>query len=198
MGMREEILDFGKQFAWNPEIQNGPTPKFKKFIVAGMGGSDLAAGIVRLRTPEIDIFTHRDYGLPPLSDAILNESLIIVSSYSGTTEETLDVYEASGAQGLSRIVISAGGKLLEIAKRDGVPHIQIPNTHIQPRMALGYSIKALMIAMGDEAGLLAIAALATTLTPGGREEEGKALAARLAGRVPIIYASSKNHIIAYN
>ncbi len=198
MGMREEILNFGQEFAWGPKIANGPIKEFNKFLVAGMGGSNLAAGILRIRKPELDIFTHRDYGLPPISDEILKASLVIASSYSGNTEEEIDAYETAGAKGLSRIAVTAGGKLLALAKRDGVPYIQIPDTRIQPRVALGYSVKAFMKAMGDEGGLAEIAVLADTLDPGAREEEGKALAARLAGRVPVIYASSKNHIIAYN
>ena len=82
------IKDFPKQFDWKPEIGNaGELFAYQKIIVAGMGGSALAADILKMILEDIEITLHRDYGLP---EAVLRkqgtrEVLIIASSYSGNT-----------------------------------------------------------------------------------------------------------------
>ena len=145
MSMRDAILNFHTQFEFEPEInheENLGDPK--EFVVCGMGGSNLAGDLLEIVSPGIDVFSHRDYGLPPWSDVRLKESLIILSSYSGNTEEVIDSYWAGKNKGLAMAVISAGWRLLEIAKHDKFPHIELPDTGIQPRMATGFNFLALL------------------------------------------------------
>ena len=79
--MYEAIRDFAKQFEFEPKIENEKKwKKFKKFVVAGMGGSHLAADLLKASRPDIDLYVHKDYGLPPRSQEDLKDSLIIVSS----------------------------------------------------------------------------------------------------------------------
>ncbi len=197
--MYEAIKNFAKQFAFELVVENAEKlPRVDGFIVAGMGGSNLAAGLIRIWKPEISIISHRDYGLPPISENVLRKTLVIASSYSGNTEETIDGFEEAGRRGVDRAVIAAGGKLLELAKQSGSPYIQLPNLQIQPRSALGFSIKAMLKLMGEEQALTEISMLATSLDPLSSEEAGKELAGRLAGHIPVIYSSSRNFPIAYN
>jgi len=95
-------------------------------------------------------------------------------------------------------VISAGWRLLEIAKHDKLPHIELPDTGIQPRMATGFSFLALLALMRKKNELAEARTLAGALTPAEYEEAGKALAERIRGKVPIIYASRRNRGLSYN
>ncbi|KKT61813.1 MAG: Bifunctional phosphoglucose/phosphomannose isomerase [Candidatus Giovannonibacteria bacterium GW2011_GWA2_44_26] len=145
-----------------------------------------------------EIFIHKNYNLPKVPDEILNNSLIIVSSYSGNTEEALDTYDQAKERGIPLAAISIGGKLLERAEKDGIPYVQMPDTGIQPRSAPGFNIKALLALMGEDNALQEIGALAQTLRSDELEQRGKELAKNLYGHTPVIYASEQNKSIAYN
>jgi glucose/mannose-6-phosphate isomerase len=111
-------------------------------LVAGMGGSALAAQLAgnwwrhRLRLPMTLV---RDYDLPAFVD---ESTLVICSSYSGNTEETLSIYHQAGERGAPRLVLASGGVLLDRAREDGVPVYALPPGY-QPRMAVFYGLRAL-------------------------------------------------------
>lgn len=197
--MKDALLSFPKQFEFVPVIENPNAFKtMQKFVVCGMGGSQLAADLLKSWNPALDLVSHKDYGLPSLSDEELRTRLIITSSYSGNTEETLESFAQAVEKKLPVIAISTGGKLLELAKKYSVPYIKLPAAGIQPRCASGFNIKALLKAMGHESALEEIAGLAHTLNAQDFEEPGQDLAKKLKGFVPVIYASSRNSALAYN
>jgi glucose/mannose-6-phosphate isomerase len=197
--MYSAIKNFNRQFSYKPKIKNKEKLlKPKLYIVAGMGGSHLAADLLKVWDPKLMLFVHKNYGLPDIQDQILQESLLIASSYSGNTEETLDAYEAAKKRGIQRAAITVGGRLLAYAEKDGIPYIKLPDTGIQPRSALGFSIKALLALMGKTRALHNISKLSYLLKPQSLEQEGKELAEKLQGYVPIIYSSEQNLPIAYN
>ncbi len=155
--------------------------------------------MLKVWDPYLDLYIHQDYGLPSLKDEVLRKSLVILSSYSGNTEEVLEAYNLAGEAKLTMAVVTVGGKLLAAAQQDRIPYIALPNTDIQPRSALGFSFKAFLKLVGAEKEVLQeIGQLASSLDQVISEREGKALAARLKGFVPVTYASSKNLPIAYN
>src|SRR3989344_5484702 len=128
--MYEAIKKFSNQFLFEPIIENKEkVGKHTRFVVLGMGGSALSAGLIKVGKSDFPIIVHRDYGLPAVSDS--QDNLFIASSYSGNTEEVLDGYDLARSKSLSVCAIAAGGKLLEKAKVDGVPYIQLPDTGIQ-------------------------------------------------------------------
>jgi len=141
--MKDAVLAFPEQFTFAPTIQNAdqmPT-NYSRVIVAGMGGSHLAADLLAAYgTCEKEIFIHEDYGLPTF---ISHDTLVIASSYSGNTEETVDAYREAKRLGVACAVMATGGALLQLAQEDDAPYIQIPNTGIQPRSALGFSLIAI-------------------------------------------------------
>lgn len=197
--MYKVIKNFCSQFAYEPIVENsGQLGKYKKFVVVGMGGSNLVTGLLRLWKPEIAIIIHRDYGLPILPAAVWGETLVIASSYSGNTEETLDGFTVAGENGLARAVITVGGKLLWGAKREGVPYIQLPDTGIQPRSAMGFSFLALLKLVGDKKDLQEVRKLNISLRSDDFEGAGRKLAQKLKSFVPIIYSSTRNEAIAHN
>src|SRR3989344_1794631 len=125
--MKEAIKNFPKQFAWVPKIENeDQLQKYSKFVVAGMGGSSLAGDLMKVWNPLPDLTVHRGYGLPEtclpsgmVVAAGLSHALVIASSYSGNTEETLSALDTAIEFGLAVAVVAAGGKLLDKAKELG-------------------------------------------------------------------------------
>lgn len=197
--MREAIMDFTKQFDYEPAIENeSALKKAKHFVVAGMGGSSLAGDLLRGYNPRLNIVVHKNYGLPYLAESVLKKSLIVLSSYSGNTEEVLDAYQAAKKKGLAMAAISLGGKLLERAKADGVSYIQLPDTGIEPRFALSFSFRALAAIIGEKNALKESGKLTGLLKTEDFEEKGKKLAEKLKGFIPLVYSSEKNQAAAYN
>lgn len=197
--MGKAILDFGKQFAFSPRVENArKLDAHGKFSVCGMGGSNLVMGLLKIADPTIDAVEHRNYGLPALNTAARKGRLNIAVSYSGNTEETLSSFDEARRRHLPLAAVATGGKLLARAKKHGVPYVQIPDTGIQPRLALGFMTKALLKLMAHKKLFVQAAALSSTLKPGQFEARGKRLARTLKNHVPVIYASDTNSMIAYN
>jgi glucose/mannose-6-phosphate isomerase len=198
MPIHETILKTARQFIFQPKIINGRNlKKYSKYVVVGMGGSHLAAGLLKRWKPQLEVTEHQDYGLPewPLSD--LKKRLIILSSYSGNTEEVIDAYEKAGKMGLKRAVITVGGRLLELARKDKTAYIQMPDLGIQPREALPLSLMSFLKITGEEKTLAEISGLLDSFHPEKWETAGKDLAERLSKHIPVIYTSSKNGILGY-
>lgn len=126
-------------------------PAYKKasnIIVSGMGGSALGARIIKsifLEELKIPMEIVNNYKLP----AYLNKnSLCVISSYSGNTEETISCFNQARKQKAKIFVIASGGKLTNLAKKYKIPsYIFNPkyNSCNTPRMALGYSIFAQLL-----------------------------------------------------
>lgn len=119
----------------------------ENIVVAGMGGSALGGRIVHylefknLRAP-IEVVT--GYHLPGY---VNSTSLVILSSYSGNTEETLSCAHEALAKNAKMVGIATGGKLLKLLEDEHLPHYKIDpvtNPSGQPRMGLGYSITAIL------------------------------------------------------
>ena len=194
--MEKSILNLPKQFAFHPKVENAKSLKpAEKIIVAGMGGSAFPAELLKTAHPELDIINHRDYELPSLSASQKPKTLVIASSYSGNTEETISAFETARKAKLNLAALTIGGKLRALAKKFKVTYIQIPDTKIQPRMATGFVVVGLskLIGLKDETSF---ASLSKNLKPEKFQKEGKALSEKLWDQIPIIYASKRNFPIA--
>lgn len=127
-------------------------------VMCGMGGSGLGARIIeavfgkKLRVPLIRV---NDYKLP---DFVSEKTLVICSSYSGTTEETVANAKEATEKKAKWMAIGTGNTLIDLAKKEGVPFYQIEakyNPSNQPRMAIGYSVMG-QIALVSTCGLLKV------------------------------------------
>lgn len=197
--MREAIKNFPKQLDYEPVIENERRLKRgEKIIITGMGGSNLIGGIIAIRKPALEVVEHRNYGLPTLPNRELKKSLIIASSYSGNTEETISAFLAAVKRGLNVAAVSVGGKLLELARKHKKPYVQLPHNSIPPRLAIGLSLKAVLKLAGEKELLKETNEAALLLKISELERAGKALAKKLKGHAPIIYSSQRNLPIAYN
>ncbi len=106
-------------------------------VVAGMGGSAIGGNLARAALGDRalrPIVIARGYALPAWTTP---DTMVLCASYSGNTEETLAAYEAAGALGTRRLVVTSGGKLAAAARQDGVPVIPLPGG-FQPRAAVAY------------------------------------------------------------
>ena len=196
--MEEAIKNFPKQFEYEPEIQNGDKiAGFESTVIGGMGGSGLVVGILRALKDDLDVAAHHEYGLPTFLEHDKEKRLFVAISYSGNTEETLDFFDEALKRNLNVSAISTGGKLLEKAEKEGVPYIKLPDTGIQPRMALGFMIRAVLKLLGEENLFEEAGKLSKTLDE-NQKDNGKKLADALAGKIPIIYSSRRNQTLAYN
>jgi glucose/mannose-6-phosphate isomerase len=113
------------------------TAAIRNMLICGMGGSAIGGDILRVfaaSKSRIPILVNRDYGLPAW---VGPDTLLVVMSYSGGTEESLSAYDEAGARGAARVIVTSGGELLERAERDNVPAAIVPGG-LAPRCALGY------------------------------------------------------------
>lgn len=196
--MREAILNFPKQFRFRPRIEGGKVKKYKKYVVCGMGGSPLPTLIIKSVRPELPIIIWRNYGLPELPDNEWKKTLVVAVSYSGGTEETIDALETAVSQNRPAAAIAIGNQLLEVARQHKVPYVRLPDTGISPRSGLGFSLLATLKLMKLADLLKEARSLSQLLKPAELEEQGKNLALKMKGRVPVIYASDRNLSVAYN
>lgn len=163
-----------------------------------MGGSHLAADLIKTWRPDFPLTVWSNYGLPPAPLGVLKKSLLIASSYSGNTEETISAFSEARKKRIPVAAIASGGKLIELAKKFGEPHVKMPDFHVQPRLALGLSMKSLFALMREKSALQEVTKLKDELKPSAYEGRGKNLAKTLRGCAPVIYSSLRNQAIAYN
>lgn len=132
--------------------------QIRNVVVAGMGGSALGTHVIQTVFKDelhIPVLVVPDYELPSF---VNSETLVIASSYSGTTEETLAAVEDAKKKGAKIAGITSGGKLAEFLRANNYPAIVFDtafNPCNSPRMALGYSVFG-QIALFAQAGLLKI------------------------------------------
>ena len=192
------ISKFPQQFDWVPAVEGGARlGTYRHFVVCGLGGSQLGAMLIHAYGPRPTIAMHRDYGLPDIPESSRNDTLIILSSYSGTTEETLDSARVAVSRGLAAAAISMGGKLIPFAKEHGLPHVIIPDTGLQPRLAVGFSMLAISKLMQDDALEAQIRGAGKSVDVSVTSGEGERLAKELQGSVPLIYTSRANGALGY-
>lgn len=107
-------------------------------VVTGMGGSAMGGDLLRCAVGHVSpfpIWVNRQYQVPQW---VNDRSFVIAVSYSGNTEETLAAYQDAKRRRARLAVVASGGRLLELARRDGIPALAIP-TGYAPRAALGYT-----------------------------------------------------------
>jgi len=207
-GMLEIIESFPEQcqdaklIGYEFRLPEGFRTKYKNIVCAGLGGSAIGADLVRSYTAEelkIPLFVTRNYKLPGFAD---RDTLVIISSYSGDTEETLSAYRDAKTRAAGIVAMTSGGKLSGFAKEDDVPVVNIP-AGLPPRAAFGYSFFPILILLSrmgmikDQAFFIddAIKNLRSLKKSrlGRRvehkENQAKKIASKLYGKLPVIYAS---------
>lgn len=208
-GMINLLVNFHDQLRKGVEIGEKADIGFLKdfnpqcIVLCGMGGSAIGGDFLRcylvdqLKIPFIVV---RDYNLP---NFVSEKTLLIVSSYSGNTEETLSALDEGIKCGCKILGISSNGMIETICFKNGFPFIKIPSG-IPPRAALGYSFTPLLVFL-HRMGLISdmkedilraadfLAKNVTNFLPEIDEPVNlaKVIAASLYGKLPIIYTTTR-------
>jgi len=174
------------------------TPKkdFANVVLTGLGGSGIGGSIVQNYVADkmkIPFIVNKDYFLPSFINA---DSLVIVSSYSGNTEETLAAMKQAIKAKATVVCITSGGKVSDMAKRKNFDCILLP-AGMPPRSCLGYSMVQVLYTLqhfgyikSDFEASLKAAIKLLKAEEKDIQKQAKALAKKLAGKTPIIYAAS--------
>lgn len=198
------------RFPVNVENPENDGREITRIVIAGMGGSALAALVIKawlVKELSIPLEVVRTYDLP---EYVNYNTLVVASSYSGNTEETLSALEQARSRNAQIAIVASGGKLLDAAQQNGIAHVILPS-HIQPRMAMIYSLRALVAALAhfgtvNQNRFGEIADAAEWLHEASQEWEAsvsvdKNLAKQIAllavGKTPIFYAGSLMAPAAY-
>jgi glucose/mannose-6-phosphate isomerase len=209
--MLDRIKELGKQFqdAWKIAKAATLPPAYadvRNITLTGMGGSaiggDLAAALLadELKVP---MSIHRDYGIPGY---VGRDSLIIASSYSGNTEESLSAYGEAQKRGAKILVLTTGGKLAELGRAAAQPVVTF-SYKAQPRAALGYSLGLVLgclVKMGFvrelqsdvDAALADLAKIEERVHEGARSNDAKRMAIELYGRIIFAYGAGVMGVMA--
>lgn len=155
--MLGQILNLPTQLAeaWASGLAQ-PLPEItgiQQVVITGMGGSAIGADLLRGYSAEslqVPMIVHRDYGLPAFARG--KGTLVIASSHSGNTEETLNASAEALKRGCTLVIICTGGKLKQFAVDNSLPLLIFTHNH-QPRSAVGYSF-GLLLALFFRLGLI--------------------------------------------
>ena len=204
--MYNRIFDLPEQMAdaltlaqrW--QIDANEFSGIKNIVVVGMGGSAIGGDLTRTYLSSkllVPFEVCRHYLLPEYVD---DETLVIASSYSGNTEETIAAVEDALTRKAMMAAISTGGLLGDICELNQIPMAKLPEGW-QPRAALGYSFIPLVMFL-EKIGLAkdvskeleTVVASLQKFRDGYIEDQpseqnpAKNLALKIHGRIPIIYS----------
>jgi glucose/mannose-6-phosphate isomerase len=175
---------------------------FDRIVTLGMGGSGIAGNVLQAvgtATLPLPVTVLKHYRTP----AFVNErTLAFALSYSGDTEETVEMARGALAAGATLVVISSGGALAQLAEESGSLHVACPDDIPMPRLALGALVAPLFVVlfrMGllpeAHAGLMRaqqqLARRRDRCAPAveGQRNLARELARRIDRTIPIIYGS---------
>lgn len=182
--------------AWDKSQNISVPDSYKRIdnvLMCGMGGSGLGARVIEsvysqeLKVPLVRV---NGYDLPGFTN---ERTLVFCSSYSGSTEETIENVNQAIKKRSKWVAIGTGGKLLDLAKQHNVPFYQIEptfNPSNQPRMAIGYSVVG-QLSLASMLGIIAVK----------REQIQEAVSAmkiiQKENRAKLLAQEMKGKIIAY-
>jgi glucose/mannose-6-phosphate isomerase len=187
----KEALIIGQSYRFQT-----PEKKFNNIVLTGLGGSGIGGSIVQNYVSDsmaIPFVVNKDYFLPAF---VNKDSLVIVSSYSGNTEETLAAMKQAIKAKATVICITSGGKVAELAGKKNFDCILLP-AGMPPRTCLGYSLIEILFVLqyfgyvksDFRKGLTNTIKLLQT-DEKDIIRQAKAIARKLSGKTPIIYAAS--------
>jgi len=194
----KEALEIGS----NSTI-NAHTETINKVYVAGLGGSGIGGNFAQDFIKDeckIPYIVGKGYDIPAWVD---KNTLTIISSYSGNTEETLSAFEQIKKTGSKIVCLASGGKLIATAKEAGYDYIQLPDDWPSPRACLGYSMTQQVVVL-TKLGLISETSLGqikksidlVTFNQDDIKAEAKKVAEFLINKIPIIYTTDRMEAVA--
>lgn len=145
--MKKLIENFPNQLREALDIANAaklsPKQNIQNIVITGLGGSGIGGTIISelvSDTCNVPVLSNNDYFLP---EFVNPNTLVIISSYSGNTEETLEAMQQALTKKAQIICVTSGGKVEELAKQNNLDVIKIPGGN-PPRSCIGYSLVQLI------------------------------------------------------
>ncbi len=205
-GMQKLLRGFYRQIEEGVEISKlfpklYSANQFTSIVLSGLGGSAIGGDLVRSYIADeikVPFLINRNYKLPKF---VNSNTLVIISSYSGNTEETIASYKEAKKRKAKILCITSGGEVANFANKQKDPAILIPGG-LPPRAALGYSFFPLLFALGkmgfinvkkkDVAETISLLKLNSSIYGNIASKENIALqlASMLKNSLPIIFSSS--------
>ena len=142
-----DALKLGNEISLNNSYNN-----VQNVVIAGMGGSAIGGDVVAVLEKEnimVPFVVCRGYSLP---NWVNKNTLVICSSYSGNTEETLSALENAKSKNAQICGITTGGIISNILKELDKDVVLIPSG-LQPRAALAFSFVPMAKCL-EKAGVL--------------------------------------------
>lgn len=193
------------------EVESPASPgEVANVVLAGMGGSALAADMVKVLTADrvtVPLEVTKGYQLP---NFVNEKTLVIAISHSGNTEETMSCYQQARQRGCQLAVMATGGKLFAAAEADNLPRVRVPSGG-QPRMSTTYHLRGLLKLLSqfeviDDSLYQAVAASGAWLKDQlsqwaedvpTADNYAKQLALKLIGSTQVFYAGELTWPLAY-
>jgi glucose/mannose-6-phosphate isomerase len=192
-----EALEIGKSFQFS-----NTTNSFENVVISGLGGSGIGGKIVSQLVSDsccLPIICTNDYSLPAFVGA---KTLVIISSYSGETEETVAAYLEAKQKGATISCITSGGKIANMAQADGYNCVMIPGGN-PPRSMFGYSsvqvlftLKAFGIYNGDFTSELTSTIALLNTEKDQLRRDSRNLAEKIVDRIPVLYSEANYEGVA--
>lgn len=189
-GQLEEALQIGQNYSFiiGPEAP-------ANIVLTGLGGSGIGGSIVQNYAADklkVPFAVNKDYFLPAFVNA---DTLVIVCSYSGNTEETLAAMKQAIKAKAKVVCITSGGEIAKLAKKKNLDCILVPGG-MPPRACIGYSLVEILFTL-KHFGLLRakfeqeITAAIELLRSEEKaiQKKARTVAQKLNGKTPVIYAS---------
>lgn len=201
--MNELIKNFGAQLTEAIEIGENitltaPKQELRNIVVVGMGGSGIGANFAKEFTAEerpLPMEVVKGYDLP---NYVTPHSLVICSSFSGNTEETLMGLEAAIEKGAKIVCVSSGGKMKALAEEHGLDFVQLPHAGSPPRACLGLSLvqqlfilKFFGCAKAERIEQLKQSILLLEKEQADIMEKAKKMAQFMSGKFPVLYTNDR-------
>ncbi len=206
-GMIHHVISLPKQLSAARDAARAELPKLnltgvKDVVISGLGASAIAGDVLRSLTWKSSthpFWVNRSYDLP---GHVGKDSLVVCSSYSGDTEETLSVFHQAVKRKARLLVLASGGKLAAAAVAQKAPLCRLAGG-LSPRAAFGHSFGTLLTALEigkivpdqsapfrEAVGVLERLSAAWGPALGASRNDAKRLAVFLHRRFPVIYAST--------
>ncbi len=199
--MKTLVANFSKQLSVailigkNAKLTESNNP-ISNILICGLGGSGIGGSILNelvIKNANTPITISKGYFIPAY---VNDQSLVIISSYSGNTEETLNCLELAIAKNAKIVCVTSGGKVLEISKSKKIDHIIVPGG-MPPRSCLGYSLTQLffILAFFKIIDSYFINDLEAAIKLIEKEEkniisDANIIAKKLVDKTPVIYATT--------
>lgn len=195
--MEELIKGFGAQMREAISIGKkatftAPDKDIHNVVLIGLGGSAFGGEVIlnytrqHIKVPYVIV---RDYEVPAF---VSENTLLLVSSYSGNTEETLSMLESALPSNPKVACVTSGGKLQGFAEEKGWDHIILPGGY-PPRSAAAFSIIQQLFVLkgygliGDfSADLEEATSIVENFTD---HENGRFIAQQLQNSAPVLYSA---------